>query len=133
MKMKDCIIQGQSGTGKTATFLISALQLLKKSPNVQCLILTPTRELANQIYGVAVGLNEFLNLKIKSFIGGTDAREDRKALQNGEANIAIGTPGRMKQMIERQWLKTDHIKLVILDEADEMINGFQEAMRDIFA
>jgi translation initiation factor 4A len=74
-----------------------------------------------------------LRLGVKPFIGGTDAREDRKALQNGEANIAIGTPGRMKQMIDRKWLKTDHIKLIILDEADEMINGFQEAMRDIFA
>lgn len=82
---------------------------------------------------MAIKLNEFLRLGVKPFIGGTDAREDRKALQNGEANIAIGTPGRMKQMIDRKWLKTDHIKLIILDEADEMINGFQEAMRDIFA
>jgi translation initiation factor 4A len=89
--------------------------------------------LANQIYNVAVGINQFLPIKVKSFIGGTDAREDRKALQNGEANIAIGTPGRLKQMIERKWLSTNHVKLIILDEADEMINGFQEAMRDIFA
>jgi superfamily II DNA/RNA helicase len=55
--MKDCIIQGQSGTGKTATFLIAALQLLEKSPHVQCIILTPTRELADQIYKVAIRLN----------------------------------------------------------------------------
>lgn len=47
--------------------------------------------------------------------------------------MAIGTPGRMKQMIEKKWLKTDHVKLIILDEADEMINGFQEDMKDIFA
>ena len=118
LKKKDCIIQGQSGTGKTATFLIAALQLMEKSPNVQCIILTPTRELANQHFKVADKLNEFLKLGIKSFIGGTDAREDRKALQNGEANIAIGTPGRIKQMMEKKWLKTDHIKLIILDEAD---------------
>lgn len=74
MKKRNCIIQGQSGTGKTATFLISALQLIEKSPNVQCMILTPTRELANQIYNVAVKINQFVKLGVKSFIGGTDAR-----------------------------------------------------------
>jgi len=86
--------------------------------------LTPTRELANQIYLVALGLSQYSKISVKPFVGGTDTREDRKALQNGEANIGIGTPGRIKQMIERKWLKTDHIKLIILDEADEMINGF---------
>ena len=79
--------------------MISAYQLLEKSPNVQCLILTPTRELANQIYEVAVGLNSYLQLGVKLFVGGTNTRDDRQALQNGQVNIAIGTPGRMWQML----------------------------------
>lgn len=69
-------------------------------------------------------MNQYLKLNIKPFVGGTDTREDKKALQNGEVHVGIGTPGRVKQMIDRKWLKTDHLKLIILDEADEMIKGF---------
>lgn len=63
----------------------------------------------------------FTGIKIKSFVGGTDTKDDKKALLNGDVNIAIGTPGRIQAMIDRKFFKTDHIKLLILDEADHMI------------
>ena len=66
-------------------------------------------------------------------IGGTDARADRDALRNGGVQIVVGTPGRIKDMIEKKALRTDFIKAIVLDEADEMLSrGFVEEVRSIF-
>lgn len=66
-------------------------------------------------------------------IGGTDARADRDALRNGGVQIVVGTPGRIKDMVEKKALKTDFIKVIVLDEADEMLSrGFVEEVRSIF-
>jgi translation initiation factor 4A len=127
------IAQAQSGTGKTATFSISVLQ--KLDPNLkscQALILAPTRELAQQIQKVVVAIGDFMNIECHACIGGTSVREDMKALQDGP-HIVVGTPGRVQDMIQRRVLKTDSMKMFVLDEADEMLSrGFTEQIYDIF-
>lgn len=118
----DVIAQAQSGTGKTATFSISVLQ--KLDPNVkacQALILAPTRELAQQIQKVVVAIGDFMNIECHACIGGTSVREDVKALQDGP-QVVVGTPGRVQDMIQRRVLKTDSMKMFVLDEADEMLS-----------
>lgn len=132
-KGHDVIAQAQSGTGKTATFSISVLQ--KIDPNLkacQALILAPVRELANQIQKVVVALGDFMNLECHACIGGTSIRDGMKALQDGP-QVVVGTPGRVHDMIQRRVLKTDHIKIFVLDEADEMLSReFTEQIYDIF-
>ena len=118
----DVIAQAQSGTGKTATFSISVLQ--KLDPNVkdfQALIQSPTRELAQQIQKVVVAIGDFMNVECHACIGGTSVRDDMKALQDGP-QVVVGTPGRVQDMIQRRVLKTDSMKMFVLDEADEMLS-----------
>ncbi|THW67535.1 ATP-dependent RNA helicase eIF4A [Aureobasidium pullulans] len=133
IKGHDVIAQAQSGTGKTATFSISVLQ--KLDPNVkacQALILAPTRELAQQIQKVVVAIGDFMNVECHACIGGTSVRDDMKALQDGP-QVVVGTPGRVHDMIQRRVLKTDSMKMFVLDEADEMLSrGFTEQIYDIF-
>ena len=113
---KDTIAQAQSGTGKTATFSIGVLQLVDpKSPQCQAIIMAPTRELAQQINKVIFCFSEFLKINCRCCIGGTDARADKLALKEGGIQIVVGTPGRIKDMIDKKALKTDHLKIVVLD------------------
>ncbi|KAF9398006.1 translation initiation factor eIF4A [Mortierella sp. AD011] len=133
IKGHDVIAQAQSGTGKTATFSISALQKLDTS-NKQCqaLILAPTRELAQQIQKVVIALGDFMKVQCHACIGGTNVREDMKTLSDG-VHVVVGTPGRVFDMINRGALKTDHMKMFILDEADEMLSrGFKDQIYDVF-
>ncbi|KAK5008736.1 translation initiation factor eIF4A [Elasticomyces elasticus] len=133
IKGNDVIAQAQSGTGKTATFSVSVLQ--KIEPNVkacQALILAPTRELAQQIQKVVVAIGDFMNIECHACIGGTSVRDDMKALGDGP-QVVVGTPGRVQDMIQRRVLKTDSMKMFVLDEADEMLSrGFTEQIYDIF-
>ncbi|EXJ81098.1 ATP-dependent RNA helicase eIF4A [Capronia epimyces CBS 606.96] len=133
IKGNDVIAQAQSGTGKTATFSISALQKIDQNLKAcQALILAPTRELAQQIQKVVVAIGDFMNIECHACIGGTNVRDDMKALQEGP-QVVVGTPGRVQDMIQRRVLKTDNIKMFILDEADEMLSrGFTEQIYDIF-
>jgi len=133
IKGRDVIAQAQSGTGKTATFSISALQKLDTSnPQCQALILAPTRELAQQIQKVVIALGDFMKVECHACIGGTNVREDMKRLEAG-AHVVVGTPGRVFDMINRGALKTDSMKMFILDEADEMLSrGFKDQIYDVF-
>ncbi|KAG8900182.1 translation initiation factor eIF4A [Tulasnella sp. 408] len=133
VKGHDVIAQAQSGTGKTATFSISILQKLDTSiKGTQALILAPTRELAQQIQKVVIALGDYLNVECHACIGGTNVREDMQKLQEG-AHVVVGTPGRVYDMINRRALKTDHMKIFCLDEADEMLaRGFREQIYDVF-
>jgi translation initiation factor 4A len=130
---RDVIAQAQSGTGKTATFSISILQQIDESLNkTQALILAPTRELALQIMRVVMSLGDFVKVKVHACIGGTNVQEDVQALQEG-AQIVVGTPGRVFDMINRRALDTQHVKMFVLDEADEMLSrGFKDQIYDIF-
>jgi len=129
----DIIAQAQSGTGKTATFTIGILHALDFGlTECQALILAPTRELAQQIQKVVLALGDYLNVRCHACIGGTRVRDDISKLQSG-VHIVVGTPGRVYDMLCRRVLRPDHIKMFILDEADEMLSrGFKDQIYDIF-
>ena len=133
IKGRDVIAQAQSGTGKTATFSISALQSIDTSiRETQVLILSPTRELATQIQSVVLALGDYMNVQCHACIGGTSMGEDIKKLDYGQ-HIVSGTPGRVFDMIKRRHLRTRHLKMLILDEADEMLSkGFKEQIYDVY-
>lgn len=98
----------------------------------QALILAPTRELALQIQKVVVSLGEILNISCHPCIGGTRIHDDEEALKKG-VHVIVGTPGRVQDIITRNILKTDKIKMFVLDEADEMLSrGFKAQIYDIF-
>ena len=133
LKGKDTIAQAQSGTGKTGAFAISILQLIDpESSRTQALVLAPTRELAQQIQTVMVCLGEYLKVNVHICTGGTNVMDERKKLQEG-VQVVVGTPGRVHDMLKKGFLKAEHLKLFVLDEADEMLGrGFQEQIKDIF-
>uniref|UniRef100_A0A0K0EF79 Eukaryotic initiation factor 4A n=1 Tax=Strongyloides stercoralis TaxID=6248 RepID=A0A0K0EF79_STRER len=130
---KDVIAQAQSGTGKTGTFSISVLQSIDTDvPETQALIMAPTRELAQQIHQVIVDIGTYMNVKVHACIGGTNVRDDQRILSSG-VHVVVGTPGRVNDMIARKFLRTQNIKMFVLDEADEMLSmGFKEQIYNAF-
>jgi len=130
---RDVIAQAQSGTGKTATFSIAILQQLDLQVQAcQALILAPTRELAQQIQKVVLALGDFMQASCHACIGGTNVKEDMNKLEKG-AQIVVGTPGRVSDMLSRKAFNPSKIKLFVLDEADEMLSrGFKEQIHDVF-
>jgi translation initiation factor 4A len=132
---RDIVAQAQSGTGKTGSFTIGALQRIDlESRTTQVLIIAPTFELVKQISSVVTSLgNAMEGLVIKTLVGGTSVSDDARELNINCPHIVIGTAGRVYDMIRRRNLLTDSIKLFILDEADEMLSkGFKEQIYDIF-
>lgn len=129
----DTIAQSQSGTGKTATFAIGMLQVLDtNSRTTQAIVLSPTRELAVQIQQVVQALGEYLNVHSYACIGGQAVAEDVKKLGQG-MHIVSGTPGRVRDVIKRQQLTTRNIKILVLDEADSLLEqGFQKDINEIY-
>ena len=117
----DVLAQAQSGTGKTAAFSLGAMchvdPALKKP---QVLVLVPTRELAQQIEYVATHLGTHLPLSVYSATGGTPISSDLRALERGVQYI-VGTPGRIYDLMHRGALHRQHIKVLIMDEADQML------------
>jgi len=130
---RDTIGQAQSGTGKTATFVIGALQRIDYGlKGCQTLILAPTRELANQIHKVVLALGDYLKVKAHICIGGTSVRDDIEALRDGP-HVVVGTPGRVYDMISKRHLRIEDLLTFVLDEADEMLSrGFKDQIYDIF-
>ena len=132
---QDVIAQAQSGTGKTACFTISSLQLIDSSkPTVQAIILSPTRELSLQSKNVldAIG-NNIKDYKSQLLIGGTSTEEDIRLLRDYTPHIIVGCPGRIHDMMRRKHISTNSIRLIVLDEADEMLSsGFKEQIYSIF-
>jgi ATP-dependent RNA helicase len=130
---RDVIAQSQSGTGKTAVFSIGVLQMLDSTCNeTQALTLSPTRELAEQTQKVLLALGDFMNVQCHACIGGKSIGDDIKRLDFG-VQVVSGTPGRVYDMIRRRNLATRSIKMLVIDEADEMLNkGFKEQMYDIY-
>jgi len=130
---RDVIAQSQSGTGKTAVFCIGMLQVLDSAKNeTQMLALSPTRELAEQTQKVCLALGDYMNVQCHACIGGKSIGEDIRRLDYG-VQIVSGTPGRVFDMIKRRNLRTRNLKLLVIDEADEMLNrGFKEQIYDIY-
>ncbi|CAE6508009.1 unnamed protein product [Rhizoctonia solani] len=132
-KGRDVIAQAQSGTGKTAAFSISILQSIDTSlRETQALVLSPTRELATQVQSVILALGDYMNVQCHTCIGGTSIREDIRKLDHGQ-HVVSGTPGRVFDMIRRRNLRTRNIKMLVLDEADELLNqGFKDQIYDVY-
>ncbi|HHT19614.1 MAG: DEAD/DEAH box helicase [Euryarchaeota archaeon] len=124
---KDVIGQAQTGTGKTAAFGIPVLERLDTSNrSVQAVILCPTRELAIQVAEEIKKLSKYQKTSVLPVYGGQPIERQIKALKRG-VQIIIGTPGRVMDHIHRRTLKMDQVKMIILDEADEMLDmGFRE-------
>jgi ATP-dependent RNA helicase len=131
---REIIAQSQSGTGKTGCFGIAALQILDESSReTQVLIMSPTRELAEQTAKVISALGDFMNVKCHAAIGGKSLGLDLKELERGGCQVISGTPGRVYDLIKRNALQTQHLKVMILDEADEMLTrGFKDQIYDIY-
>lgn len=129
---KDTIAQAQSGSGKTATFAIGVLQNVDfEDLKTQALIIAPTRELAIQIFEVVKNLGVFLKAQVHLCTGGTQVAEDKKRLKEG-AHVVVGTPGRIRDMMNRQILDSTYLKMLIIDEADEMLGmGFLDQINEI--
>jgi ATP-dependent RNA helicase len=133
VKGRDVIVQSQAGTGKTCVFVVGALNMLDLTlREPQCLILSPTRELAEQSQRVAMALGDYMNVQVHACIGGKSLSEDIRRLDHG-VHIVSGTPGRVFDMIERRNLRTRSIRMLVLDEADEMLTrGFKDQVYDIY-
>jgi superfamily II DNA/RNA helicase len=132
---KDIIAQAQSGTGKTATFTIGALSHVNTEENTtQVLCLSPTRELSIQTANVMRGIGSMMkNLRVQVLVGGSSVDEDVGNLKSNVPHVITGCPGRVHDMMRRNHIGSKNIKLVILDEADEMLSsGFKEQVYNIF-
>ena len=129
---RDILAQSQSGTGKTGAFVIGSLSCVDKSLQApQVLVLAPTRELAQQTEKVAKALGSYMNLKVLSATGGNQLRADIQALRDG-AQFIVGTPGRVYDLIRRGDFVLDHMRVVIMDEADQMLEDlFAEQIKCI--
>jgi ATP-dependent RNA helicase len=129
----DTIAQAQSGTGKSSMIAITACQrVVVRENNVQVLVLSPTRELAMQTEKVTLAIGDFLNIKALACIGGKSVAADIRKLEAG-IHIVSGTPGRVFDVVRRKSLSTRQIKMLILDEADEMLSkGFKEQIYDVY-
>jgi len=125
---RDLVGQAQTGTGKTAAFTIPMLELIDDSKrSVQALVLCPTRELAVQISEEVSKIAKYKRgINILPIYGGQDIERQIRGLRKG-VNVVIGTPGRVLDHLRRKTLRFDDLKMLILDEADEMLNmGFRE-------
>merc|ERR1712002_754035 len=127
IKGYDVIAQAQSGTGKTATFSVSILQRIDLGMHkCQALVLAPTRELASQICKVVLHLGDYLKIKCHACIGGSSVFNDTQILKEG-VHMIVGTPGRVLDLMDKNALDPDSIKMFVLDEADEMLSrGFKD-------
>ena len=129
---KDCILQSQSGTGKTATYLLGVLNRLEPTEkSCQGIIITPTRELAGQVVDVATNLSKYTDYKIAKCTGGTDVNQNRTEVK--ASSVVIGTIGRIFHMINEKKINIHKLKFIVLDEADEILaDGINEKLQDIF-
>jgi len=132
----DLIATAQTGTGKTAAFILPALERLTKPSAIpgkgpRILVLTPTRELAGQVMDAASNYGRGMKLRCGSILGGMPYREQLRLL-SAPVDIIVATPGRMLDHLERGSVRLDRLEVLVLDEADRMLDmGFSEDMEKI--
>ena len=131
---KDVIAQAQSGTGKTGAFSIGSIGIIQDSNDGQVLIISPTRELSKQTFKVVGGISSLMkNIKSQLLIGGTDTQYDIEQYNTNKPQILIGCPGRVQELLRRNVINGKNVRLIVLDEADEMLSGgFKEQIYNIF-
>jgi len=140
LERRDLLGCAQTGTGKTAAFAIPILQLLhndelyQKGPNgIKALILTPTRELAAQIGESFAAYGKQLRIRHTVIFGGVSQKSQTDALRSG-VDVLVATPGRLLDLMDQRYVKLDHIKFFVLDEADRMLDmGFIHDVKKIIA
>ena len=135
MNGKDLLAQAQSGTGKTGAFSIGTLTRVNLEENkIQAIILSPTRELSQQSSNVITSLSNYMDgLKTQLLVGGTSVYSDIENLTNNTPHIVVGCPGRTYDMMKRGHLVTKDVKLIVIDEADELLSsGFKDQIYFIF-
>lgn len=136
---RDILAQAQSGTGKTGTFIIGGLTNIDTSLNeVQMVVLCPTRELADQTTTVANGIGEYMGIRVHTVTGGTSVSEDLSILNQsriGPAHVPhllVATPGRLYDLLHRKAVNPKTIRVLVLDEADQMLEArFREQVHCI--
>lgn len=130
---RDVVAQAQSGTGKSSLISVVTCQLIDTHlRECQVLILSPTRELAQQTEKVILAVGDFMSVQAHACVGGTSMGEDIRKLENG-VHCVSGTPGRVFDMIKRKSLRTRNIRTLVLDEADEMLaKNFKDQIYDIY-
>ena len=131
---RDIIAQAQSGTGKTGAFSVGTLELIDETKDdTQALIIAPTHELATQTLNVIKQLGHYLKIRSLLLVGGTSVDKNKKDLNEMKPHVVVGTPGRIHDMIRRKYLQVNKMKLLVIDEADEMLSyGFKDQMYKIF-
>ncbi len=129
---RDLIAEAKTGTGKTLAFAIPIIEGIDhERRGVQSLILTPTRELAEQVAGEIKKIGRQRRVKVEAFYGGKSIMPQAKALEQG-VHIVVGTPGRILDLIGRRMLRLDRVTMFVLDEADRMLDmGFIDDIREI--
>ncbi len=129
---RDCTGQAHTGTGKTAAFVLPILEAIDHDvPYTQALVLAPTRELADQVKCEAERLAYTSPIRVACFVGQRDIDRQIRQLERG-VQVAVGTPGRVKDLNNRGHLVFDNLRIVVLDEADRMLDiGFEPEIRDI--
>jgi len=128
---RDIMASAETGSGKTAAFLLPIIEKLQKRGPTRALILAPTRELANQIDSNAKSYSSAARLRTALIVGGESASAQIKALKSG-VDIVIATPGRLNDLIERGVVPLKNIEILVLDEADRMLDmGFLPQVRRI--
>src|SRR5215216_7142863 len=133
LKGADVIGQAQTGTGKTAAFAFPILHNFTPDRHVQALVLAPTRELALQVADSMIVYGKHLDVRILAVYGGQPYGPQISRLNRG-VDVVVGTPGRLLDLIERNSLNIKHIRTLVLDEADEMLNmGFIEDVEKILS
>ena len=131
MNGRDIVGQAQTGTGKTAAFGIPIVENCHKGRIPFAIILEPTRELAVQVAQEIHKIGKHKNISVLPVYGGTSIERQIKTLQRG-VNVVVGTPGRVIDHLNRKTLSLAEVKIVVLDEADEMLDmGFVEDMETI--
>jgi superfamily II DNA/RNA helicase len=128
----DIVIQSHSGTGKTATFIIGLLERIDITINkTQCIVVSNTRELADQTYKVFLSLSHYTNVKCNLCIGGD--MQYKYNIENIKDHVIIGTPGRISDLINKEIISNTEIKLIIIDEADDVLStSFRKQVKRIF-
>lgn len=134
LKGEDVLAIAQTGTGKTAAFaipVIHKIQTAKNKVGIQCLVMAPTHELAEQIAGVFKNLSKNTGLRTSVIMGGVDQDPQIDALKNG-VDILVATPGRLFDLVSQQHLDLEKVTTLILDEADHMLDlGFIKDIKDL--
>lgn len=135
LKGNDLAITAKTGTGKTAAFALPLIERVpaRRGKQPSALIITPTRELAQQIENVLFTLSRVSGHRVVSLVGGMPYSKQLTRLRNG-VDIVVATPGRLVDMMKRKAIRLEHVQILVLDEADRMLDmGFLPAMETIIA